>query len=92
MEVDAKEVPESVILWLDRGAASVHHYTKGFLPNAYKWRATADCHIYTRRDGRIVMRVQKYDRKRSFGRGSEFQPKTENGGSFAHVFAAKEPS
>ena len=49
----------------------------GFVPNSYKWPAPGTRTVYMRNG---VIRQEKYDRKRSYGKGNQIVAWTAKGG------------
>ena len=60
-----------------RKAAYAHVHLDGFVPNSYKWKAPGT-RLVVFADGRF--RIEKYDRKRSYGAGSTTVLFSEKGG------------
>jgi len=61
--------------------AQIWVYTKGFVPNSYRWPAPAIRWIYKKSENWAIAHKSIYDRKRSGARGDSLIFKTEKEGT-----------
>ena len=78
-----KDIPENVLKRANDMLAEypesdhIACYPEGFVPRSYKWPAPG-IRWLVYRDGRVVS--EGYDKKRSYGGGSTYTPKSAKGG------------